>query len=108
MGCRFEKLTNFRVARRPVKLRFSEKFCVEPTWQLMSVCYPKTPVGGVGVGQHTDLGFLTILNQDMIGGLEVKVDEDWINVLPEKGTLVINIGDMMENFTNKAVSFGYI
>lgn len=73
----------------------------------MSVCYPKTPVGGVGVGEHTDLGFLTILNQDMIGGLEVKVGEDWIKVVPEKGTLVINIGDMMESFTDKAVSFGY-
>ena len=73
----------------------------------MSVCYPKTPVGGVGVGEHTDQGFLTILNQDMVGGLEVKVDGKWIKVVPEKGTLVINIGDMMEKFTNKVVSFGY-
>ena len=72
----------------------------------MSVCYPKTPLGGVGVGEHTDLGFLTILNQDMVGGLEVKVGEDWVKIVPEEGTLVINIGDMMENFTNKVVSFG--
>ena len=77
----------------------------------MSVCYPKTPVGGVGVGEHTDQGFLTILNQDMVGGLEVKVDDKWIKVVPEEGTLVINIGDMMEKFTNKVVSlvtFSYV
>ena len=73
----------------------------------MSVCYPKTPVGGVGVGEHTDLGFLTILNQDMVGGLEVKVGEEWIKVVPEQGTLVINIGDMMESFSGQIVSSGY-
>ena len=38
----------------------------------MNVCYPPTPANGVGVGEHTDVGFLTILNQDLVGGLEVQ------------------------------------
>lgn len=45
----------------------------EPTWILLTLCYPPTPTKGWGVDEHTDLGFLTILNQDQIGGLEVKV-----------------------------------
>ena len=43
-----------------------------PSWNLLTVCYPPTPEDGWGVDEHTDLGFLTILNQDQVGGLEVK------------------------------------
>ena len=48
------------------------KFSQEPTWILLTLCYPPTPKSGWGVDEHTDLGFLTILNQDQVGGLEVK------------------------------------
>ena len=43
-----------------------------PSWNLLTVCYPPTPEDGWGVDEHTDLGFLTILNQDQVGGLEIK------------------------------------
>ena len=48
------------------------KFSQNPSWNLLAVCYPPTPKDGWGVDEHTDLGFLTILNQDQVGGLEVK------------------------------------
>ena len=44
---------------------------------MLTLCYPPTPKSGWGVDEHTDLGFLTILNQDQIGGLEVKEGFTW-------------------------------
>ncbi|KAI5675257.1 hypothetical protein M9H77_06207 [Catharanthus roseus] len=63
--------------------------------------YPKCPNPEltVGVGRHSDIGILTTLLQDGIGGLQVKVEEDdgikeeWIEIKPVEGALVINVGD---------------
>ncbi|XP_022717457.1 feruloyl CoA ortho-hydroxylase 1-like [Durio zibethinus] len=62
----------------------------------------------VGVGRHSDMGTLTILLQDGIGGLYVKVPEDvdmekkgeWVEIPPIPGALVINIGDMLQILSN--------
>ncbi|KAK8622556.1 hypothetical protein V6N13_117466 [Hibiscus sabdariffa] len=62
----------------------------------------------VGVGRHSDIGTLTILLQDGIGGLYVKVPEDvdaenkgeWVEIPPIPGALVINIGDMFQVLSN--------
>ncbi|XP_022776956.1 feruloyl CoA ortho-hydroxylase 1-like [Durio zibethinus] len=62
----------------------------------------------VGVGRHSDMGTLTILLQDGIGGLYVKVPEDvdmekrgqWVEIPPVPGALVINIGDMLQILSN--------
>lgn len=48
-----------------------------------------------GVGEHTDFGFLTILKQDMSGGLQIKSGDNWIDAKPIDGTFVCNIGDML-------------
>ena len=58
----------------------------------------------VGVGRHSDMGTLTVLLQDGIGGLYVKVEEDidagkkgdWIEISPIPGALVINVGDTLQ------------
>ncbi|KAJ8618313.1 hypothetical protein MRB53_014499 [Persea americana] len=55
----------------------------------------------VGVGRHSDLAALTILLQDDIGGLFVKVeDKGWIEIPPVEGALVINVGDTLEILSN--------
>ncbi|KAF4364979.1 hypothetical protein G4B88_021796 [Cannabis sativa] len=62
----------------------------------------------VGVGRHSDVSTLTILLQDEIGGLYVKVEEEeetnnnnnWVHVPPMKGSLVINIGDALQIMSN--------
>lgn len=52
-----------------------------------------------GVGEHSDYGLLTLLYQDATGGLQVKTPGGWIEAPPLPGTLVCNIGDMLDRMT---------
>jgi polar amino acid transport system ATP-binding protein len=51
------------------------------------------------VGEHTDYGFLTLLLQSDVGGLQVKAPNGWIDVPPRSDAFVCNIGDMLERLT---------
>ncbi|TKY65442.1 Gibberellin 3-beta-dioxygenase 4 [Spatholobus suberectus] len=54
-----------------------------------------------GLGMHTDMSCITILYQDEIGGLQVRSHEgEWIDICPSEGTLVVNIGDMLQAWSN--------
>ena len=56
---------------------------------------------GYGIGAHIDYGFLTILAQDEVGGLEVQnADGEWIAAPYIPGSFVINIGHMIQRWTN--------
>lgn len=59
-----------------------------------------TELGDLALGHHTDAGALTILLQDDVGGLQVFDGEDWLDVDPLEGALVINIGDMTQVWSN--------
>jgi isopenicillin N synthase-like dioxygenase len=52
-----------------------------------------------GVGEHSDYGLLTLLAQDALGGLQVRTSRGWIEAPPIEGTLVCNIGDMLDRLT---------
>ena len=55
----------------------------------------------MGIGAHTDYGFLTILSQDSVGGLQVRShDGRWVSAPPIEGALIINIGDLVQTLTN--------
>lgn len=54
---------------------------------------PHLTMGGT---KHSDLGFLTLLLQDSVGGLQVNHQNVWIDVPPVKGALLANIADMMQ------------
>lgn len=52
-------------------------------------------------GAHTDYGVITLLLQDDVGGLEVcNAQGEWVPAPPIKNTLVVNIGDLMQRWTN--------
>ncbi|THY36898.1 hypothetical protein D6D01_00076 [Aureobasidium pullulans] len=55
-----------------------------------------------GIGAHTDFGALTLLLQDDVGGLEVfhRKTETWHPVKVVKHAFVVNVGDMLERWTN--------
>ncbi|KAL3381359.1 hypothetical protein AABB24_001459 [Solanum stoloniferum] len=54
-----------------------------------------------GLGMHTDMSCITIVYQDELGGLQVKSkDGKWVDILPCEGTLVVNIGDMLQAWSN--------
>ncbi|PWA72476.1 oxoglutarate/iron-dependent dioxygenase [Artemisia annua] len=64
--------------------------------------YPACPQPELTMGatKHTDIEFLTVLLQDDIGGLEVLHENQWIDVPPTPGALVINIGDLLQMISN--------
>lgn len=58
-----------------------------------------------GSAPHTDYGVLTLLLQDMNGGLEVlSKDNEWITAAPIPGTLVCNVGDLLHRWSNDRFS----
>jgi isopenicillin N synthase-like dioxygenase len=60
-----------------------------------------TPAKGyMGVNYHTDPGALTLLLQDTVRGLEVFHDGHWFVVEPRPDTLVVNIGDIAQVWSN--------
>ena len=58
-------------------------------------------LGDMALHHHTDPGILTLLLQDMTGGLQAKSKEfGWIDIEPEKDSIVVNLGDAMQVWTN--------
>ncbi|KAJ9548830.1 hypothetical protein OSB04_021374 [Centaurea solstitialis] len=65
-------------------------------------CYPACPQPDLTMGatKHTDDGFITVLLQDEIGGLQILHDQQWVDVPPTPGALVVNIGDLLQMISN--------
>jgi isopenicillin N synthase-like dioxygenase len=81
---------------------FFDRYLTKPPSQLRLIHYPYNPAAGeaMGIGSHTDYECLTLL-YSTAPGLEVLNSEGrWIDAPPVPGALVINIGDMMEIWTN--------
>ncbi|MGB0783419.1 MAG: isopenicillin N synthase family dioxygenase [Marinomonas sp.] len=70
---------------------------------LRMIHYPPRPANDHdnGAGAHTDYGCVTLLLQDQIGGLQVKNRQgEWVDATPIDNALVVNIGDLMQRWTN--------
>ena len=58
-------------------------------------------LGETALGYHTDPGSITLLLQDDVGGLQAEsLEHGWIDVPPTAGTIVVNLGDCMQAWTN--------
>lgn len=74
----------------------------KPPSQLRLIRYPggDPAADAPGIGAHTDYEMLTVLSTTA-PGLEVQNGRgDWIDAPPVPGALVVNIGDMLEAWTN--------
>jgi isopenicillin N synthase-like dioxygenase len=72
--------------------------------QLRLIHYPYNPdaVDGEGIGAHTDYECFTLLKPTAPGLEVLNGAGEWIDVPPVPGTFVVNIGDMLELWTNGA------
>jgi isopenicillin N synthase-like dioxygenase len=77
--------------------RLKEMTCLEGR-VMVGHYYPHCPQPDltVGLAYHTDPGVLTVVQQDHIGGLQVKYGGGYVDVKPIPGALVVNIGDLLQ------------
>ncbi|XP_059669781.1 probable 2-oxoglutarate-dependent dioxygenase SLC1 [Cornus florida] len=65
-------------------------------------CYPTCPEPNLtlGIPPHSDYGFLTLLLQDEVEGLQIQFKEKWVTIEPMPNSFVVNVGDHLEIFSN--------
>jgi isopenicillin N synthase-like dioxygenase len=98
----YELLPLYAMALEASRDYFDDKFD-DPTVNCRAGHYPPTqPTDDqFGLGAHTDLGFLTLLPQSKVGGLEVQtLDGQWLGAPMMAGHILVNGGDMLARFSN--------
>ncbi|KAI8804071.1 hypothetical protein BJ742DRAFT_682418 [Cladochytrium replicatum] len=87
---------------------YFEDKCNQEWHTLRLLHYPSVHVdklkveGSARAGEHSDYGSITLLFQDMVGGLEVQNPhtKEWIPAPPIEGTIVVNVGDLLSRWSN--------
>ena len=74
----------------------------DPEVLVKIIRYPAASDGGSdqGVGPHHDSGLLTFIMQDGVGGLQVLSGSEFIDVQPQAGAYVLNLGEMLQLATH--------
>lgn len=89
---------------------FFEKHFQSPMATLRVLHYPPvaSEIRGVHVcGEHFDYGFITILANDDVPGLQRCKDGEWYDVPPKQNTLAVNVGLLMTHWTSGFVPSVY-
>lgn len=62
---------------------------------------PDPQLGQMRMGAHTDYGIVTVLLADPVPGLQILTTEgDWLDVVPDPGNILVNLGDALAVWTN--------
>lgn len=70
-------------------------------WYQRTAGSPDPLPGQQRMGAHTDYGIITVLYADRVPGLEL-LDKsgDWVGVVPEPGAYLVNVGDLLAQWSN--------
>lgn len=63
--------------------------------------------GHVWAAEHGDINLITALPRATAPGLQVKVDDDWVDATAPDGQAIINTGIMLERLTNGVIPIGW-
>ncbi|WP_301147730.1 isopenicillin N synthase family dioxygenase [Mycobacterium simiae] len=81
---------------------YFDRFLIDPPSQLRLIHYPvdEAATDSPGIGAHTDYECITLLKATQPGLEVLNGAGQWIDVPPRPGCFVVNIGDMLELWTN--------
>jgi isopenicillin N synthase-like dioxygenase len=63
--------------------------------------------GHVWAGEHGDINLITALPRATAPGLQVLVDDEWVDAVAPEGQVIINTGIMLERLTNGIIPIGW-
>ena len=63
--------------------------------------------GHVWAEEHGDINLITALPRATARGLQVKVENKWVDASPPEGYVIINTGIMLERLTNGLIPVGW-
>ena len=63
--------------------------------------------GHVWAAEHGDINLITALPRATAPGLQVKVDDGWVDATPPDDAVIINTGIMLERLTNGVIPIGW-
>ncbi len=63
--------------------------------------------GHVWAGAHGDINLITALPRATAPGLQVRVDDEWVDAVAPEGQVIINTGIMLERLTNGRIPIGW-
>ncbi|KAG0076212.1 hypothetical protein BGZ90_009003 [Linnemannia elongata] len=81
---------------------FKTMFGQSPYYRLKCAKYPSVDKAAtIGCGAHKDTGFLTVLLQDMVGGLQGQDPKsgEWMDTRPIPDTFIVTMGEAIERLT---------
>jgi len=97
LGFTLFELLSEALGLNPNQLKDTYMDCAEGL-SIMGHYYPPCPETKMtmGTNKHTDGSFITVLLQDQVGVLQVLYENQWIDVPPTHGALVVNVGDLLQ------------
>ena len=104
VNCTARKLAKLCLKALGIEIGLYEAWFRQPTEFLRLLHYwpevPEEPQDSFGSAPHTDHGFLTLLVQDRVGGLEVKVqDGSWVEVTATPDQIIVNAADWLAHLS---------